>query len=62
MMGIMADRWRWILAMGFSALVLLSGLVLVYMGGADYRLLAWFLVVIGGLMVAVNAVMRDRMM
>ena len=46
--------------MGFSALVLVSGLILLYRGGSDYALLAWLMVIIGALGVAVNAVMRDR--
>jgi hypothetical protein len=53
-------RWRWILAMGFSALVLFGGLVLLYRGGAEFAPVAWLLVIIGALAVAVNAVMRDR--
>ena len=60
MMSTMADRWRWILAMGFSALVLFGGLVLLFRGGPDYSTLAWLLVVIGVLAVVVNLVMRDR--
>jgi len=60
MMASMADRWRWILAMGFSAFVLFGGLVLLYRGGADYSALAWILIVIGALAVLVNLVMRDR--
>jgi len=59
-MSSMADRWRWILAMGFSAFVLFGGLVLLYRGGADYSALAWILIVIGALAVLVNLVMRDR--
>ena len=58
----MSGRLRWILAMGFSALVLVGGLVLLLGGGADFRAVAWMLVIIGGLALAVNAVMRDRMM
>ena len=60
MMASMADRWRWILAMGFSAFVLFGGLVLLYRGGPDYSALAWILIVIGALAVLVNLVMRDR--
>lgn len=60
MMGTMADRWRWILAIGFSAFVLFAGLVLLFRGGADYEFMAWILIVIGGLAVVVNFVMRDR--
>ena len=58
----MSGRLRWILAMGFSALVLVGGLVLLLGGGTDFRVVAWMLVIIGGLALAVNAVMRDRMM
>jgi hypothetical protein len=60
MMSTMADRWRWILAMGFSALVLFGGLVLLYGGGPDFSAVAWMLIVIGVLAVVVNLVMRDR--
>jgi hypothetical protein len=58
----MSPRWRWIMAMGFSALVLVGGLVLLLSGGTDFRAVAWMLVIIGGLALAVNAVMRDRLM
>ena len=58
----MSPRWRWIMAMGFSALVLVGGLVRLLGGGTDFRVVAWMLVIIGGLALAVNAVMRDRMM
>jgi len=60
MMSTMADRWRWILAIGFSAFVLFGGLVLLFRGGPDYSFLAWMLIVIGGLASVVNLVMRDR--
>lgn len=60
MMGAVANRWRWILAIGFSAFVLFGGLVLLLRGGADYSALAWMLIVIGGLAVVVNLVLRDR--
>lgn len=53
-------QWRWILAMGFSALALFGGLVLLFRGGPDYTLVAWILVVIGALSLLVNVVMRDR--
>ncbi len=57
----MSPRWRWILAMGFSALVLLGGVVLLLRGESDFRAVAWMLVVIGGLALLVNAVLRDRL-
>ena len=60
MMSTMADRWRWILAIGFSAFVLFGVLVLLYRGGPDYSFLAWILIVIGALAVLVNLVLRDR--
>jgi len=60
MMSSMADRWRWILAMGFSAFVLFGGLVLLYRGGPDYSAFAWILIVIGALAVLVNLGRRDR--
>jgi hypothetical protein len=55
-----AARWRWILAMGFSALVLFGGIVLLYRGGPDFELVAWMLIVIGLLAVVVNMIMRNR--
>ncbi len=57
----MSPRWRWILAMGFSALVLVGGVLLLLPGESDFRSVAWMLVVIGGLALLVNAVMRDRL-
>ncbi len=57
----MSPRWRWILAMGFSALVLVGGVLLLLRGESDFRSVAWMLVVIGGLALLVNAVMRDRL-
>ncbi len=60
MIGAMSARWRWILAMGFSALALFGGLVLLFRGGPDFTLLAWILVVIGALSLLVNTLMRDR--
>jgi ABC-type amino acid transport system permease subunit len=56
----MPALWRWILAMGFSALVLFGGLVLLYRGGPDFEAVAWLLVVIGALSLAVNLIMRNR--
>lgn len=47
--------------MGFSALVLLGGVVLLLRGESDFRAVAWMLVVIGGLALLVNAVLRDRL-
>jgi hypothetical protein len=46
--------------MGFSALVLFGGLVLLYRGGPDFSAVAWLLIIIGALAVVVNLVMRDR--
>ena len=60
MMAAMSAKWRWILAMGFSALVLVGGLVLLYRGGSDFAMVAWLLIIIGALGTAVNMVMRDR--
>ena len=56
----MSARWRWILAVGFSALVLFGGLVLLYRGGPDFTTVAWLMVVIGALSLAVNVIMRNR--
>ena len=57
----MPPVWRWIMAMGGSALVLFSGLVVLYAGGdSDLRPLGFLLIAIGALSLAVNAVMRDR--
>jgi len=56
----MSARWRWILAMGFSALVLFGGLVMLYQGGPDFAAVAWMLIIIGLLSVVVNLVMRNR--
>jgi len=53
--------WRWLLAMGGSAFVLLSGGVVLYAGGdSNLRPLGWLLIAIGALALAVNTVMRDR--
>ena len=60
MMAAMSARWRWILAMGFSALVLFGGLVMLLRAGPDFEAVAWLLVVIGALSIVVNFVMRDR--
>ena len=47
--------------MGGIALVLVSGLVVLYAGGdSDLRPLGFLLIAIGALSLAVNAVMRDR--
>ncbi len=56
----MSSFWRWIIALGFSASVLFGGLVLLLRGGPDYESVAWLLVVIGALSVAVNTLMRKR--
>ena len=59
--GYVAPIWRWLLAMGGSAFVLLSGAVVLYAGGdSNLRPLGWLLIAIGALALAVNTVMRDR--
>ncbi|HEY5878720.1 MAG TPA: hypothetical protein VIU11_07410 [Nakamurella sp.] len=47
--------------MGFSALVLFGGLVLLYRGGPDFETVAWLLVGVGALSLAVNLIMRNRL-
>ena len=57
----MPPVWRWILAMGFSAFVLVAGLVVVYRGGESYGVYGWFIMGIGALSLAVNFVMRKQL-
>jgi hypothetical protein len=59
---VMSARLRWILAMGFSTFVLLGGLALLALGSTEFVPVAWLLVIIGALALAVNAVLRDRLL
>jgi hypothetical protein len=56
----MAPIWRWILAMGGSAFVLVAGLIVVYVGGPEYGPYGWFILVIGAISLLVNLVMRKQ--
>ena len=46
--------------MGGSAFVLMSGLIVLYIGGAEYGPYGWFIIVIGAVALAVNFFMRKQ--
>ena len=52
--------WRWFLAMGFSVLMFVAGLIFLWRAGADYELSGWFILGLGVLSLAVNFVMRKQ--
>jgi heme exporter protein D len=56
----MAPIWRWILAMGGSAFVMVAGIVVVLRGGADYGQFGWLILAIGAVSLLVNLVMRKQ--
>ena len=56
----MSPVWRWILAMGGSAFVLIAGVIVVLRGGADYGAFGWIIVVVGALSLLINFVMRKQ--
>jgi hypothetical protein len=56
----MSPVWRWILAMGGSAFVLIAGVIVVFRGGPDYGAYGWLIVVIGAISLLVNLVMRKQ--
>jgi hypothetical protein len=56
----MPPVYRWILAMGGSAFVMVAGLIVVWQGGADYGAFGWFILAIGVVSLMVNLVMRKQ--
>ena len=56
----MAPIWRWILAMGGSAFVMVAGFVVVLRGGSEYGQFGWFILAIGAVSLLVNVVMRKQ--
>jgi hypothetical protein len=56
----MAPIWRWILAMGGSAFVMVAGLVILLRGGEAYGQFGWFILAIGAIALLVNVVMRKQ--
>lgn len=56
----MAPIWRWILAMGGSAFVLVAGLIVLFQGGPEYGAYGWFILAIGAVSLVVNLVMRKQ--
>ena len=57
----MPPVWRWILAMGGSAFVVVAGLIVVWRGGADYGPYGWFIIAIGAISLVINFVMRKQL-
>jgi hypothetical protein len=56
----MAPIWRWILAMGGSAFVMVAGVVIILRGGEDYGQFGWFILAIGAVSLLVNLVMKKQ--
>ena len=56
----MPPVYRWILAMGGSAFVMVAGLIVVWRGGPDYGAFGWFILAIGVVSLLVNLVMRKQ--
>ena len=56
----MAPIWRWILAMGGSAFVMVAGIVVVLRGGPEYGQFGWFILAIGAVALLVNLVMKKQ--
>jgi hypothetical protein len=56
----MPPVWRWILAIGSSAFVLVAGIVVIFVGGEDYSTFGWVILAVGAISVAINMVMRRQ--
>ena len=57
----MPPVWRWIMAMGFSAFVVVAGLITLWRAGEAYAPYGWFILGLGVVSLVVNLVMRKQL-